>query len=244
MERTATVANNLARAGHHDQAALITALQKAMLSWASSSLSSCSSMLGRTFLWCGGSCGALATARRRWSMVRRATAFGIAARAGAIQRRDALSNCWLRPPVPCIGLIRWLGWLRGPCTSSANELAMTWSCPAAFAPPHMQSTCSMWRRGLTSSPWTQACGLAMARNSSLHGRITAVLNERQNRRNLTTRLLAFSIVITIALLIPVAMLSAASEAVAMATNGDQIDDQVDKKQPEKQLRMRQGCLQA
>ncbi len=28
----------------------------------------------------------------------------------------------------------------------------------------------------SSSPWTQACGLAMARSSSLHGRLTAVLS--------------------------------------------------------------------
>ncbi len=64
----------------------------------------------------------------------------------------------------------------------------------------------------------------MARSSSLHGRITAVLNVQQNRRKLTTGLLASSMVITTALLIPVAMMSAASNAVAMTLNNDQIDE--------------------
>ena len=34
---------------------------------------------------------------------------------------------------------------------------------------------------LSSTPWTQACGLAMARNSSLEGRLRAILSEKLNR---------------------------------------------------------------
>ncbi|MEJ7595071.1 MAG: M56 family metallopeptidase, partial [Planctomycetaceae bacterium] len=64
---------------------------------------------------------------------------------------------------------------------------------------------------LTSSQWTQACGLAMARNSSLHGRLSAVLSEKQNRRRVSTTILAAALLICTAVVVPVAMLCAADE---------------------------------
>ncbi len=64
---------------------------------------------------------------------------------------------------------------------------------------------------LTSSGWTQACGLAMARNSSLHGRLTAVLNEKRNRRSVTNTLVAASLLLGAGIAIPIAMLHAADE---------------------------------
>ncbi len=59
---------------------------------------------------------------------------------------------------------------------------------------------------LTSSQWTQACGLAMARNSLLHGRLSAVLSEKQNRRSVTTALAIGLIVTATAIAAPMAML--------------------------------------
>ncbi|MFO1001610.1 MAG: M56 family metallopeptidase [Planctomycetaceae bacterium] len=63
---------------------------------------------------------------------------------------------------------------------------------------------------LNSSRWTHACGLAMARNSSLHGRLTAVLSEKQNRRRMTTLITCVSLMIVGAISVPIAMLQAAS----------------------------------
>ena len=71
---------------------------------------------------------------------------------------------------------------------------------------------------LSSSPWTQACGLAMARNSSLHGRLIAVLSEKQNRRRVSTTVLAAALLICAAVVVPVAMLCATDETPRNKTN--------------------------
>jgi beta-lactamase regulating signal transducer with metallopeptidase domain len=63
---------------------------------------------------------------------------------------------------------------------------------------------------LNSSRWTHACGLAMCRNSSLHGRLTAVLSEKQNRRRMTTLITSVSLMIAGAISVPIAMLQAES----------------------------------
>ncbi len=234
MERTATVANNLARAGHHDQAALITALQKAtaqlgikqtvkLLIHARKNIPVVWGIVRPRLL--------LPAVAGQWSeeQLRSVLLHELA----HIKRRDALSQ--LLAQTACA--VHWfnpLAWLAAwrlhvERERACDDLVLSSGIRASAYAEHLLDVATR----LTSSPWTQACGLAMARSSSLHGRIAAVLNERQNRRNLTTRLLAFSIVITIGLLIPVAMLSAASEAVAMATSGDQIDDQVDDQVDEK-----------
>lgn len=64
---------------------------------------------------------------------------------------------------------------------------------------------------LTTTRWTQTCGLAMARNSSLHGRLSAVLCKKQNRRSVTTALLITSVVLSVGIAIPLAMLHAADD---------------------------------
>ena len=66
---------------------------------------------------------------------------------------------------------------------------------------------------LTTSQWTQVCGLAMARSSSLHGRLSAVLSEKQNRQSVTTAFLATSLLLSVGVAIPLAMLRAAEEPV-------------------------------
>jgi hypothetical protein len=65
---------------------------------------------------------------------------------------------------------------------------------------------------LTSSRWTQACGLAMARNSPLHGRLSALLNEKQNRRSVTTALAIGFVLTATALAAPMAMLRGSDES--------------------------------
>ncbi|MCA9140979.1 MAG: M56 family metallopeptidase, partial [Planctomycetales bacterium] len=70
----------------------------------------------------------------------------------------------------------------------------------------------------TTSPWTQACGLAMARNSSLHGRLSAVLSEKQNRRSVTTAILIASLVLSLCISIPLAMLQAAEDQIPISGN--------------------------
>ncbi|MBL8814298.1 MAG: DUF1549 domain-containing protein [Planctomycetaceae bacterium] len=63
---------------------------------------------------------------------------------------------------------------------------------------------------LSPSRWTQACGLAMARNSALHRRLTAVLSEKQNRRRMTNLIACVSLLIAGIISIPIAMLQAAN----------------------------------
>lgn len=65
--------------------------------------------------------------------------------------------------------------------------------------------------GLSPSRWTQACGLAIARKSSLEARLIAVLNSNLNRRDLSAALVAGVLLIAMAVVIPVAMLRAADE---------------------------------
>ncbi len=65
---------------------------------------------------------------------------------------------------------------------------------------------------LKPSHWTQACGLAMARNSSLHGRLAAVLDVSRNRRSLTKSIIFGSILFASVVAIPVAMLRSADES--------------------------------
>lgn len=72
---------------------------------------------------------------------------------------------------------------------------------------------------LASSPWTQACGLAMARRSSLEGRLQAVLTQKRNRRTATNVIFAISLLIGGAVAVPVAMLRAA-EANATAAEDE------------------------
>jgi bla regulator protein blaR1 len=49
--------------------------------------------------------------------------------------------------------------------------------------------------GLSHARWTQSCGLAMARKSSLEGRLVAVLSENLNRRGVSAALAAIALAI-------------------------------------------------
>ncbi len=64
---------------------------------------------------------------------------------------------------------------------------------------------------LSPARWTQACGLAMARKSSLESRLLAVLSEKLNRRRVSATLAAVALLLGAGIAIPVAMLRAADE---------------------------------
>ncbi len=64
---------------------------------------------------------------------------------------------------------------------------------------------------LSPARWTHACGLAMARKSSLEGRLLAVLSEKLNRRGVTRALTTAALLLAAVVAIPVAMMKAAEE---------------------------------
>ncbi|MBL8891242.1 MAG: DUF1549 domain-containing protein [Planctomycetaceae bacterium] len=59
--------------------------------------------------------------------------------------------------------------------------------------------------------WSQVCGLAMARQSSLEGRLRAVLSDNHQRRRASVHFFVASIGLGVCLTIPIAMLGAATE---------------------------------
>ncbi|QEG38177.1 M56 family metallopeptidase [Roseimaritima ulvae] len=73
---------------------------------------------------------------------------------------------------------------------------------------------------LSTSPWTQVSGLAMARNSSLHDRLSAVLRKNQNRRRVTRVIALVSLSIGCAVAVPIAMLHAAHTPPGEQTEDD------------------------
>ena len=62
---------------------------------------------------------------------------------------------------------------------------------------------------LSPAAWTSACGLAMARKSSLESRVEAVLSEKPNRRRVTRALAILAVLLATSIAIPIAMLQAA-----------------------------------
>jgi beta-lactamase regulating signal transducer with metallopeptidase domain len=65
--------------------------------------------------------------------------------------------------------------------------------------------------GYSTARWASSCGLAMARRSSLEGRLTAVLNANLNRRRLSGLGSAVAVAAAIVIAVPIAMLSAAAD---------------------------------
>jgi hypothetical protein len=62
---------------------------------------------------------------------------------------------------------------------------------------------------LSPARWTQACGLAMARKSSLEGRLIAVVSKNLNRRGVSMALAAVALAIAAGIAVPIAALRAA-----------------------------------
>ncbi|TXT30691.1 MAG: antirepressor regulating drug resistance protein, partial [Planctomycetota bacterium] len=70
--------------------------------------------------------------------------------------------------------------------------------------------------GLSPARWTQSCGLAMARQSSLEGRLAAVLGKNLNRRAVSMALAGIALVIAVGIAVPIAMLRAVERPVGVA----------------------------
>lgn len=64
---------------------------------------------------------------------------------------------------------------------------------------------------LSSVGWTQSCGLAMARKSSLEGRLAAVLSENLNRRGVSVALTIIGLAVALGVAVPLAMLRVAED---------------------------------
>jgi hypothetical protein len=128
-----------------------------------------------------------------------------------IKRRDALVQLltqlacamhWFNP------LVWYAAWrLHVERERACDDIVLASGVRASVYAEHLLNVAAR----LSSPPWTQACSLAMARNSSLHGRLTAVLSEKQNRRSVSAVVLAACLLLSSIIAIPVAMLGAADE---------------------------------
>lgn len=133
-----------------------------------------------------------------------------------VKRRDtwtqllaqiACATYWFNP------LVWFAAWrLHVEREQACDDMVLNSGVPASTYAAHLLNVATR----LTSSPWTQACGLAMARRSSLEGRLMAVLNEKRNRRKVTNLIIALTLLIGGAIAVPVAMLRAAGEYPAAA----------------------------
>ena len=127
-----------------------------------------------------------------------------------IKRRDTLAQLlaqvacaiyWFHP------LVWFAAWrLHVERERACDDLVLSNGVPASTYAEHLLNVTTR----LASSPWNQACGLAMARKSSLEGRLLAVLNEKHNRRHLTSLVVVTSLLVGGATAIPLSMLSAAN----------------------------------
>lgn len=106
---------------------------------------------------------------------------------------------------PCVWAAAWrIGFER---ERACDDLVLAKGVRASAYASHLLEIVT----GLSPSRWTQACGLAIVRKSSLEGRLIAVLNTHLNRRDLSAALLTGFLLIAVAVVVPVAMLRAADE---------------------------------
>ena len=128
-----------------------------------------------------------------------------------IKRRDTLAQLlaqtacalhWFNP------LVWFAGWrLHVERERACDDLVLASGVRASAYAEHLLNVATK----LSSSRLTQACGLAMAHSSSLHGRLAAVLSEKRNRRSVSTFLVAACVLLGTMILIPVAMVGAVDE---------------------------------
>lgn len=128
-----------------------------------------------------------------------------------IQRRDTLVQwltqiaCALHWWNPLVWLAAWR--LHAERERACDDLVLVSGVrPSAYA-EHLLHVATK----LSPARWTAACGLAMARNSSLEGRLLAVLSQKLNRRGTSRALAATTLAIGTLIAIPLAMLRAADE---------------------------------
>ena len=125
-----------------------------------------------------------------------------------IKRRDTLAQllaqiaCALHWFNPLVWFAAWR--LHVERERACDDLVLASGVRASAYAEHLLNVATK----LSASPWTQACGLAMARSSSLHERLAAVLSEKRNRRSVSTFVVAVCVLMAATILIPVAMLGA------------------------------------
>jgi beta-lactamase regulating signal transducer with metallopeptidase domain len=128
-----------------------------------------------------------------------------------IQRRDTLAQwltqiaCALHWWNPLVWLAAWR--LHVERERACDDLVLASGVRASTYAEHLLHVATK----LSPARWTAACGLAMARSSSLEGRLLAVLSQKLNRRGTTRALAATTLAIGTLIAIPLAMLRAADE---------------------------------
>jgi len=128
-----------------------------------------------------------------------------------IKRRDTIAQLLVQ--IACA--LHWfnpLAWfaawrLRVERERACDDLVLARGVRASAYAEHLLNVATR----LSPSRWTQACGIAMARNSSLEGRLRAVLSEKLNRRGVSVALGAIALAIGVGIAVPIAMLRAADE---------------------------------
>jgi beta-lactamase regulating signal transducer with metallopeptidase domain/biopolymer transport protein ExbD len=129
-----------------------------------------------------------------------------------IRRRDTLVQwltqlaCALHWFNPLVWLAAWR--LHTERERACDDLVLASGVKASAYAGHLLEVASK----LTPARWTAACGLAMARKSSLESRLRAVLSGNLNRCGVTRLLALASVVLTAAVVVPLAMLRAADKA--------------------------------
>jgi beta-lactamase regulating signal transducer with metallopeptidase domain len=126
-----------------------------------------------------------------------------------VKRRDAIAQlltqiaCALHWFNPLVWLAAWrIGSER---ERACDDLVLASGVRASVYAGHLLDVVAT----LSSTRWTQTCGLAMARKSSLEGRLVAVLSKNLNRRGVSVALAAIALAMTVSIAVPTAMLRAA-----------------------------------
>lgn len=128
-----------------------------------------------------------------------------------IQRRDTLVQwlthiaCALHWWNPLVWLAAWR--LHAERERACDDLVLASGVRPSTYAEHLLHVATK----LSTARWTSACGLAMARNSSLEGRLLAVLSQKLNRRGTTRALAATTLAVGTLIAVPLAMLRAADE---------------------------------
>ncbi|MFT4559157.1 MAG: beta-lactamase regulating signal transducer with metallopeptidase domain [Planctomycetaceae bacterium] len=123
-----------------------------------------------------------------------------------IKRRDAFSQllaqmaCALHWFNPLVWFAAWR--LHVERERACDDLVLANGVPPSAYAEHLLDVATRF----STARWTQACGLAMARKSSLEGRLVAVLNGHSNRRSVSASVAALSLLVGFGVAVPIAML--------------------------------------